>query len=124
MATIVLVSYCVMSLNYTVWRIGSEQFRDDVFPQTRVNFNNSETATIESGVLYLDNNAFANLSEITALADGKEEDPSDNLFFFEPGRLLYNSLEFCNFVHRCAIIGANPSILISKQSFTRNSCSS
>ena len=97
-----------------VWRIGSERLEDDVFPATQVNFNNSETATIESGVLYLDNNAFANLSEIVALADGKEEDPSDNLFFFEPGRLLYNSLEFCNFVHHCAIIGANPSILISK----------
>lgn len=79
-----------------------------------MNFNDSESAIIDSGVLYLDVNAFANLSEIIALADGKEEDPSDNLFFFEPGRLLYNSLEFCNFVHRCAIIGTSPNILIRK----------
>ena len=87
---------------------------EDVFPRTQVNFNNSQSATIDSGVLYLDVNAFANLSEIVALADGKEEDPFDNLFFFEPGRLLYNTLEFCNFVHRCAKISTSPSILIRK----------
>lgn len=83
-----------------------------------MNFNDSQSATIDSGVLYLDANAFANVSEIIALADGKEEDLADNLFFFEPGRLLYNSLEFCNFVHRCAIIRTTPSILIRKCNFT------
>ena len=86
----------------------------DVFPRTRVNFNDSQSAIIELGVLYLDMNAFANISEIVALADGKEEDFIDNLFFFEPGRLLYNSLEFCNFVHICAVIPATPTILIRK----------
>lgn len=79
-----------------------------------MNFNESQSATIESGVLYLDQSAFANISEIIALADAKEEDPLDNLFFFEPGRLIYHSLEFCNFVHRCAVIRTSPSILIRK----------
>lgn len=106
----------LLSFHYTDWAIGSdpEQYKDDVFPRTRVNFNESQSATIDSGVLYLDLNAFANLSEIIALADGKEEDPIDNLFFFEPGRLLYNSLEFFNFAHRSAVIGTSPNILIRK----------
>ena len=105
---------CIFSV--LVWYIGSDPilYVEDVFPRTQVNFNNSQSATIDSGVLYLDMNAFANLSEIVALADGKEEDPFDNLFFFEPGRLLYNTLEFCNFVHRCAKISTSPSILIRK----------
>lgn len=100
----------------TVWLIGSEPRRDDILPTTKVSFNDSQSATVDAGVLYLDSIAFANLSEIIALDDGKEEDPGDNQYFFEPGRLLYNSLRFCNFVHRCALVGTRPSILIRKHS--------
>ena len=77
-----------------------------------MSFNNSQSAIVEDGVLYLNGAPFANVSEIIALAEGKEEDPSDNSFFFEPGRQLYNSLEFCNFVHRCSIVETLPSIVI------------
>ena len=100
---------------HTVWYIGSEKQTTDILPRTEVSFNNSRSATVDSGVLYLDGAAFANISEIIALAEGKEEDPADSLFYFEPGRLLYHSVEFCNFVHRCVVTETNPSIVIRKE---------
>ena len=100
---------------YAVWYIGSEKQTTDILPRTEVSFNNSRSATVDSGVLYLDGAAFANISEIIALAEGKEEDPADSLFYFEPGRLLYHSVEFCNFVHRCVVTETNPSIVIRKE---------
>ena len=100
---------------HTVWYIGSEKQTTDILPRTEVSFNNSHSATVDSGVLYLDGTAFANISEIIALAEGKEEDPADSLFYFEPGRLLYHSVEFCNFVHRCVVTETNPSIVIRKE---------
>ena len=69
---------------------------------------------MDGGILYLDNVAFANISEILALAEGRGEDPADSSFYFEPGRLFYHSLEFCNFVHRCVVTETNPNILIRK----------
>ena len=100
---------------HTVWYIGSETQATDILPRTEVSFNNSHSATVDSGVLYLDGAAFANISEIIALGDSKEEDPADSLFYFEPGRLLYHSVEFCNFVHRCVVTETNPSIVIRKE---------
>ena len=100
---------------HTVWYIGSETQATDILPRTEVSFNSSHSATVDSGVLYLDGAAFANISEIIALGDGKEEDPADSLFYFEPGRLLYHSVEFCNFVHRCVVTETNTSIVIRKE---------
>ena len=69
-------------------------------------------ARIEGGVVYHGNVILANVSEAIALVEGKEEDEGDNLFFFEPGRLLYHSIEFCNFVHVCTVTMGIPSIVI------------
>ena len=69
---------------------------------------------ISNGVLLLDGQPFASISEVVAVAQGKEVDPRDNEFYFEPGRLFYQSLEFCNLVHRCTIVDTRPSVLISE----------
>lgn len=102
------------SHTHTVWRIGSVRREDDILPNTEVSFNNSQSAAVQDGVLLLNGFAFANISETIALAEGKEEDPNDNFFFFEPGRTIFHSLEFCNFVHRCTLVETPPSILIRK----------
>lgn len=86
----------------------------DVFPRTLVSFNNSQSAAIAGGVLFLDDQAFASLSEVLALAEGRAVNEMDNQFYFEPGRLFYNSMEFCNFVHLCVFVTTNPSILLRK----------
>ncbi len=52
------------------------------------------------------------MSELIALAEGKEEDPANNQLYFEPGRLLYHSIEFCNSVHVCTVAVGTPSIVI------------
>ena len=86
--------------------------RVDIFPRTLVSFNNSQSATVSDGVLLLDGQPFATISEVVAIAEGKEVDPRDNQFYLEPGRLFYQSLEFCNFVHRCTIVNTGPAMLI------------
>ncbi len=100
----------------TVWQVGSETLSDDIIPKTEVSFNNSRSAAVQSGVLYVGGAPFANLSEVIALAEGKVEDPADNELYLEPGRLYYNSLEMCNFVHRCVVAETAPSIVIRKPS--------
>lgn len=69
-------------------------------------------ATIDRGVVFQSSRVLGNVSEFIALAEGKEEDPADNRFFLEPGRLLYHSIEFCNFVHVCTVTTGTPSIVI------------
>ena len=87
----------------------------DILPRTEVSFENSHSAAVDGGILYLDDIAFANISEIIAVAEEKREDPADRFFYFEPGRLFYHSLEFCNFVHQCVVTETNPNILIRKK---------
>ncbi len=101
---------------HTDWSIGSERDSTllDVFPRTLISFNSSQSAAIASGMLYLDDQPFASLSEVIALAEGREVDPVDDQFYFEPGRLFYHSLEFCNFIHRCTSVTVGPSVLISE----------
>ncbi len=100
-----------------VWSIGSEEgmVSLDIFPRTLVSFsNNSQSAAISGGVLYLGDQPFANLSEVLALTEGRAVNAMDDQFYFEPGRLLYHSLEFCNFVHRCTFVTTSPAILLRK----------
>ena len=92
-----------------VWYIGSSPSLDNVLPKTEVGFNNSRRAAFEGGILYLDGAAFANVSETMGQADGVRERGD---FVLEPGRLVYNTLEMCNFVHRCVAVETAPSILI------------
>ena len=95
------------------WSIGSEvSDRVDIFPRTLVSFNNSRSATLSGGVLLLEDQPFATISEVVAISEGKEVDPRDDEFYLEPGRLFYQSLEFCNFVHRCTVVNTGPYILI------------
>ena len=54
---------------------------------------------------------FATISEILSRVEVTE---NGVYFVFEPGRLVYNTLELCNFVHRCVAIDTSPSLLISK----------
>ena len=90
----------------------------DILPPVEISLFqlNNPSATIDRGVLYRGNQVLRNVSEIIALAEGKEENPEDNYFFFEPGRLLYHSIEFCNFVHVCTIGAGTPGIVISELS--------
>ena len=52
------------------------------------------------------------MTEIIALAEGLAEDDVETQFVLEPGRLFYHTVEMCNFVHRCIVVEANPSVLI------------
>ncbi len=54
------------------------------------------------------------VSEVIALYEGKEVDPLDNNLFLQPGSFLYQSIEFCNFVHVCTVSMGNPSIVIRR----------
>ena len=94
-----------------VWYIGTEAESDDVLPRTEVSFNNSMRAELEAGTLYLNGAAFASFSEIVRQVDGSTEETQ---FVLEPGRVVYNTLELCNFVHRCVAIQPSPAILIRK----------
>lgn len=96
---------------HTVWYIGTDTESTDILPKTEVSFNDSKRAVIEGGILYLNRAAFANISEIIASQTGEIESQH---FIFEPGRLIYNTLELCNFVHRCVVVNTHPSILISE----------
>ena len=100
----------------TVWYISSEpqSAQGDVLPRTQVSFAGSQSAAVDNGVIFLNGAPFANVSESIALAEAKGEDPADNELFFEPGRLLFNSLELCNFVHRCTIVRTSPTVVISE----------
>ena len=84
----------------------------DIFPKTEVSFNGSTRAEFEDGILYLNGVAFASISEIIARAEGREEDNEESFFVFEPGKLVYNTLEMCNFVHRCVAVATSPNVLI------------
>ena len=100
------------------WFIGSLASESDILPPVEISLLSlgASTATIERGVITRGSLVLANVSEIIALADGKEEESSDNEFYFEPGRLLYHSIEFCNNVHVCYVAMGTPSIVISKSS--------
>ena len=96
---------------HAVWYIGTEPELGDILPKTEVSFNDSSRAEIQGGTLYLNGASFANVSEIIAAHYGELA----SIFFeFEPGRLVYNTLELCNFVHRCVAVETHPSILISE----------
>lgn len=87
---------------------------DDILPPVNISLANTNvfTATVERGEIFQGSRLFTNVSEVIALEEGKEQDPADNLFFFEPGRLLYHSIEFCNLVHVCTVSMGTPSIVI------------
>ena len=92
---------------------------DDILPKTEVSFNASRRAEFEGGILYLNGVAFANISDLIARAESTgergtaaESDAGESYFVFEPGRLVYNTLELCNFVHRCVAVETPPVILI------------
>ena len=92
---------------------------DDILPKTEVSFNASRRAEFEGGILYLNGAAFANISDLIARAESTgerdtaaESDAGESYFVFEPGRLVYNTLELCNFVHRCVAVETPPVILI------------
>ena len=89
---------------------------DDILPPVNISLANTEvfTAAIDSGIILLGDTPFTNVSEVIALEEGKVQDPADNLFFFEPGRLVYHSVEFCNLVHVCTVSMGTPSIVIRK----------
>ena len=99
---------------FAVWFIGSEAGGNDVLPPVRINLlaYDVATATVDRGVVFQGERILANVSEVVALAASREEDAADSQLFFEPGRLLYHSIEFCNFVHRCTIAAGTPSIVI------------
>ena len=103
-----------MFICFAAWFIGSTSGQRDILPPVEISLQglDSMTATLERGVLYRGTQVLTNVSEVIALAEGKEEDPADNLFFLEPGRLLYHSIEFCNFVHVCTVAMGTPSIVI------------
>ena len=98
---------------------------DDILPKTEVSFNDSRRAEFEGGILYLNGSAFANISDLIALAestgegDTVESDVGEGYFVFEPGRLVYNTLELCNFVHRCVAVETLPMILIRESGFVQ-----
>lgn len=120
-----VISYPLVSYSYlspAVWFIGSEPSSEDIFPPTEVYFNGSTSAAIINGTLLIDGVAFANLSEIIALADGKPEDPNDSVFFIEPGRLFHHNLQLCNLVHNCVVLEAAPSVVIRKSVLCRVIC--
>jgi hypothetical protein len=100
------------------WYIGTDPVSDDILPKTEVSFNDSRRAEFEDGILYLNRVAFANISDLIARAEstGERDTESDgaekSYFVFEPGRLVYNTLELCNFVHRCVAVKTLPMILI------------
>ena len=104
---------------FTVWYIGTDPVSDDILPKTEVSFNASRRAEFEGGILYLNGAAFANISDLIARAESTgerdtaaESDARESYFVFEPGRLVYNTLELCNFVHRCVAVETPPVILI------------
>ena len=97
----------IFSFTTTVWYIGTEPEADDVLPRTEVSFNESRTAEIDRGILFLNGGAFANVSELITRSEGTGAE-----FVLEPGRLVYNTLQLCNFVHRCVEVQSSPSILI------------
>ena len=110
-----LVSCAVWSIDSTP-RLGDIQSPADILPPVEISLTNSRVAmaTVDRGVLFHGTRILANVSEVIALAEGKEEDPADNDFFFEPGRLLYHFIEFCNSVHVCTVVTGTPSIVIRR----------
>ena len=99
----------IFSFTTTVWYIGTEPEADDVLPRTEVSFNDSRTAEIDRGILFLNGGAFASVSELITRSEGTGGAAE---FVLEPGRLVYNTLQLCNFVHRCVEVQTAPSILI------------
>ena len=106
--------FSTLILSLAAWFIGTVPERSDVLPPVNISLLDTAftSAAIERGVILLGSRPLTNLSEVIALAEGKEQDPADNSLFFEPGRLLYHSIEFCNLVHVCTISPGIPSIVI------------
>lgn len=94
----------------TVWYIGTSRQADDILPRTEVSFNDSTRAEFDNGIFYLNGRQFANVSEIV------HSSQEGSYFLFEPGRLVYNTLELCNIVHRCVAVETSPKVFIRKSS--------
>ena len=93
--------------------IGSEKGEDDILPRTDVSFNNGYTASLDNGVLYINNEPYTNVSEVIALVDAVPEEEV-GVLSFEPGRVFYHTLELCNHAHQCVASNPIPSIVIRK----------
>lgn len=98
------------------WYIGTERGMADVLPRTEVSFNASQRAEIDGDLLYLNGVRFATLSEVSREDGGEDGGEGGGGFALEPGRVVFNTLELCNFVHRCVEVGTSPSILIRESS--------
>ena len=95
------------------WYIGSEPSQTDILPRLDVSYNDAHSASLRTGVLYLDGLAFSNISDLTAIADGTDPSTTGPLYF-EPGRPFFHTLEFCTFAHNCETSDPRAAIVISK----------
>lgn len=94
------------------WYIGSEPEQTDILPVTDISYSTEYQASIDNGVLFIDNVAFSNLSQL-----------NNDDWYFEPGRLLYHTIEFCTLAHNCKAIDPRPAIVVRKLSiFTVHYC--
>ena len=91
---------------YIDWYIGSEPGQTDFLPVTDVSYSTEYHASINNGILFIDNIAFSNLSQPNT------EGNSD--WYFEPGRLIYHTVQFCTLAHNCITIDPRPAIVIRK----------
>lgn len=98
------------------WRIGTDPGKDDILPSTRINGQNisDQMATVTNATLFVGNISIANVSELTARAQGRAEQATDNFFRLEPGRLYHQRLDVCNLAIRCTEVDVAPSILFSE----------
>ena len=95
-----------------VWGLGTNSRSVDILPFIPISFGDAQYAEISTGVLNINGTSFANISEVLATAESKEEETRDNLLSIEPGRVFYHTLQMCNVAHRCQDITSNPGIII------------
>ncbi|XP_078695732.1 uncharacterized protein LOC144924477 [Branchiostoma floridae x Branchiostoma belcheri] len=79
---------------------------DDIFPKTRVGFNDSGSVVIADGRVSTGGQVvnITDMKQRGSVVEGIEE---SSRFFMEPGRTLYPKILACNGAHRCAALNVN-----------------
>ncbi|KAI8516756.1 hypothetical protein Bbelb_053370 [Branchiostoma belcheri] len=92
---------------FPVFSVSSSQDGiDDIFPKTRVGFNDSGSVVIADGKVSTGGQVvnITDMKQRGSVVEGIEE---SSRFFMEPGRTLYPKILACNGAHRCTALNVN-----------------
>ncbi|XP_070573546.1 uncharacterized protein [Ptychodera flava] len=87
------------SVDSYLFSIGSSEETEDIFSKLQVGYNASGAVEIKDGLVYIGDEAIANVSGVRDPATDVEV--IKNRFHMEPGRTMFSKITVCNKGHKC-----------------------